>query len=87
MGIYGICKNELILKIAEMLLHFGNFPLFCVEARAVSAKQERDAPQPRKTDNRINNSAEDRGLTAEDPCYKIELKQADKSPVDRTDDR
>jgi len=55
--------------------------LFSVDTVAISAKQQSDAPQARKTNNRINYTADNSSLTAEDPGHQIEFKNTDKAPV------
>lgn len=50
-----------------------------------SAKQDADAPEAGKTDERVNDAAQNRVLTAEDPSHQIELREADKTPVDGAD--
>lgn len=50
------------------------------------AEHQRNAPDARKTDNCINDAAEQRGLSAADPGNDVKLEQADAAPVQRTDD-
>ena len=53
----------------------------------VSASEKKcDAPDCRKTNNSINNSAEKSGLTAEYPCNKIKLEKSNTAPVKASDD-
>ena len=61
--------------------------LVCVKLRAVSAEQKRNTPQPCKTDKCIDDSAQDRSLSAKEPGNKVKFKKTDQSPVDRPDDR
>ena len=50
-----------------------------------SAKQDADAPKAGKTNERIDNTAQNRVLTAKDPSHQIELREAYKTPVDGAD--
>ena len=49
-------------------------------------EKEGDAPDARKGNKRVNDSAENRSLTAENPGNKVELKKTDAAPVECTDD-
>jgi hypothetical protein len=44
-----------------------------------------DAPEPGQTDHRVDDAADTRGLTAEDPRDQVEPRKADQTPVDRAD--
>jgi len=66
-----------------MRLHFGNF-LFCIEANVVSAEQKRQTPQAGKTNYRVNNTADNCILSAEDPGNQVEFENTHKTPVQRT---
>lgn len=61
--------------------------LFALFSNKFSSEQETDAPQACKTDNPVNNAAENGILTTEDPCNEIKLENCDQTPVDGTDDR
>ena len=63
---------------------FGRLALF-VNAAATSAEEERDAPQTGQCDHGVNNSGQQRILSAEDPGYQIELENANQTPVDAAD--
>jgi hypothetical protein len=49
-------------------------------------EKEGDAPNARKGNKRIYDSAENRTLTAENPGNKVELKKTDAAPVESADD-
>ena len=51
-----------------------------------SAKQQRDAPNTGKSYNGVDDAAEQRGLSAADPCNDVKLKQSDAAPVERAND-
>ena len=51
------------------------------------AEDQRDTPDARESHYRIDDSAHDRILTAEEPRDHVELKQSDATPVERADDR
>lgn len=53
----------------------------------VSAKQEGNAPQTSKSDNGIDQSAEQRTGAAKQPGYQIKLENTYESPVQAADDR
>ena len=57
------------------------FCLLCVDAVAVSTKQQGNAPQTGQTDQRINNAADDRILSAKDPSHQVEFEYANQAPV------
>ena len=50
-------------------------------------EQQRNAPKPRRADERINYAAEERALASKEIGDQIELEKADQSPVDGADDR
>ena len=50
-------------------------------------KQQSDAPEACQADQSINDPADDRTLSAKQPGYQIELKDAHKAPVQAADDR
>ena len=60
--------------------------LFAFFTDEFSAEQKTDAPEASQTDNAIYDTAENCVLTTKDPCDKIELKNCDEAPVNRTDD-
>ena len=62
------------------------FLFFCTEFCSVSAEKHRNAPQAGKTYKGINDPAEQRILASKQPCYKVELENADKAPVEGADD-
>lgn len=51
------------------------------------AEQKRNAPDCRKTYKCVDDSAYNTGLSAANPCDEIELKDADRAPVDAADNR
>lgn len=51
----------------------------------VFAEQERQAPDSRESNNCVDNTADNRALTAENPSHNIKLKKTDRAPVDCTD--
>ena len=51
-------------------------PLFSADGTSV-AEQKRDTPYCRQADKGINDSADDRVLTAKQPGYDIKLEQTD----------
>lgn len=61
--------------------------LFAVNGSETSAKKQRNAPQTRKTDQRIDDSAEYSVLATKDPCYQVKLEDAYQTPIDGADDR
>lgn len=50
------------------------------------AEKQRNAPNSRQCDHRVNNPADDSSLPAKDPSDYIELKNTDAAPVQRADD-
>ncbi len=56
-----------------------------VRCQRAFAEEQTDAPNACQAHKRINNAADDTGLTAEDPCDEVELKNTDQTPVQRTD--
>lgn len=52
---------------------------------AIAVEEEGDAPKSRKRNDGIDKAAEQGVLTAEQPCHRIEPKQSDRTPVERTD--
>ena len=50
------------------------------------AEQKRNAPQSRRANQRIDDTADDGGLSAEDGSDQIKLENADQPPVDGSDD-
>ena len=67
---------------SEELSDFAD-ALLCVSF----AEEQRNAPNARECNDRINDTAEERLLAAEDPGDKVKLEKTDASPVERTDDR
>jgi hypothetical protein len=66
------------------------FPLFHLADevfRFSFAEKQGNAPSARKRDDRIDDAAEKRVLSAKDPGDKIELEKTDATPVQGTDDR
>ena len=61
--------------------------LFVIACCFALSEQKRDAPESREADQRIDHAADQRGLSAADPCHEIEFRKADQAPVDRADDR
>lgn len=55
--------------------------------RVSFSEEKGNAPDSRKCDDRIDDAAEKRVLSAEDPGDKIELEKADAAPVQCADDR
>ena len=53
---------------------------------AISEKK-RDTPKCRKTDQSVDDPAYKCRLTSEDPCYDVEAKQTERSPIDTADDQ
>lgn len=51
-----------------------------------SPEQYTDTPKAAYRDDSIYYTAQYRGRSAAYPCYKVKLKQTDKSPVERADD-
>ena len=51
-----------------------------------SAKQQRDAPNARKTYHGVDDAREERGLSTADPGNDVKLKQTDAAPVEGTND-
>ena len=49
-------------------------------------EQQRDAPDARRADQRVNDAADERALTAEKIRDQIELEKTDQAPVDCADD-
>ena len=49
------------------------------------SEKKGNAPDTRKGNKRINNSAENCSLTAENPCDEVKLKQTDTAPVEGAD--
>lgn len=56
------------------------FPLIILAAKA-SAHQQTDAPKSRETNNRVDDSAEERALPTEKPRHQVKLENADQAPV------
>jgi hypothetical protein len=53
---------------------------------AVSGTEDqRDAPNARQTNHRVDDAAEQRGRSAADPRYQVKLEKPDASPVQRAD--
>lgn len=50
------------------------------------AKQQRNAPNTGKSYNGVDDAAEQRGLSAADPCNEVKLKQSDAAPVESAND-
>ena len=65
---------------------WGVFRLFVAVAKLLS-EQEGSTPQTSQTNDGIDDAAEERVLTAKEPCNKIKLKDTDQTPVDTADDR
>ena len=51
----------------------------------VFTKEKRQAPDTRKSDYCINDTAQNSALAATDPRDDVKLEQTDAAPVDRTD--
>ena len=51
------------------------------------AEHQRDAPNTCQSNDRVDDSAEQRGLSAADPCHDVELEETDATPVQGTNDR
>ena len=64
------------------------FAVVCagVGKQCVFPEQQGQAPYAGKRDQCVDDSADDRTLTAENPRHDVKLKQADAAPVERTDD-
>ncbi len=50
------------------------------------AEKEGDTPKGGKADQDVNNSADHRGLTSENPRDNVESEESDRPPVDTADD-
>ena len=50
------------------------------------SEEQGNAPDSRKGDNRVNNTAENVGGSAEYPCNQVKLEKTNESPVQRADD-
>ena len=61
--------------------------LLIVAVAKLFPEQEGSAPQTGETDDSVDDAAEERILTAKEPCNKIKLKDTDQTPVDTADDR
>ena len=62
-------------------------PFLLVVATAVaSAEQERNAPQAGKSNEGVNNPADNGILATKEPCHKVKLENSDQSPVGTADD-
>lgn len=66
------------------LVHRGQLHLF--PSDCVVPEQQGNAPQGAQTHQSIDDAAEEAAASAEKPCHKVELKQADEPPVDAADD-
>lgn len=55
--------------------------LHIIGCKCSSAEQQADAPDSSQADQRVNNTADDTRLAAEDPRHKVKLKNSDKTPV------
>ena len=64
---------------------FRDLSLCAVSCAHALAEQQGNAPQAGKTHKGVDDPAEDGILTAKQPCYKVELKNAHKAPVKGTD--
>lgn len=62
------------------------FLFLCAKFCSVSAEEHCNAPQTGKSYKGVNDAAEQRILTAKQPRYKVELKNADETPVQGTND-
>lgn len=62
------------------------FSLFTIDMLTL-AEQQGDTPKTRQTNKRINDSAQDGILAAEQPCNKVKLEDTNKAPVQAADDR
>ena len=49
------------------------------------AEDQGDTPDARKRDDRIDDAAQERGLTTADPCDEVEAEQPDAAPVQCAD--
>lgn len=54
--------------------------------RQLLAEEKCDAPDAGQTDERIDDAAENGGLSPEEPCDEVEAEDPDQTPVQRTDD-
>ena len=50
------------------------------------AKQQSNAPKACQTYDGVDDAADNRALSTEQPGHQVKLEDADKAPVDRTDD-
>ena len=64
--------------------HRGSSSFLLIAAAAAFAKQERNTPQAGKPDDRVNDPAKQRILTAKDPGNQIKLENPHQCPVQRT---
>ena len=60
--------------------------LFTVDLLAASAEQQGDAPKTSQANQGINDSTKYGTLASKQPCNQVKLKNAHKTPVERTDD-
>ena len=67
--------------------HRGSSSFLLIAAAAAFAKQERNTPQAGKPDDRVNDPAKQRILTAKDPGNQIKLENAYQTPVSTANDR
>ena len=49
-------------------------------------EHQRDAPNTCQSNDRVDDSAEQRGLSAADPSHDVELEQTNATPVQSTED-
>ena len=50
------------------------------------AENERDTPNACECNDGLDHAADQRTLTAKEPCYDVKLKQSNATPIQRTDD-
>lgn len=60
--------------------------LLVIAAAMASAEQEGNAPQAGKTNEGVNNPADNGTLAAKEPCHKVKLENTDQPPVGTADD-
>ena len=62
-------------------------PFLLVAAATASAEQKGNTPQTCKTDDGVDDPAQQSALTAKEPCHQIKLENTHKAPVGAADDR
>ena len=71
-------KAELALRF---ILHCGRFLVL-----VAGAEEERNAPESRKGNERIDDTCPKAVVAAEEPGNRVELEEPDAAPVERADD-